>query len=82
MKIASLPDMTSSDDQFQYIPVLRVKKGRKETEINLDILALAALEFWMPESLERMIATTLNEATRDVSFLTVNFPNVGKYAWD
>jgi len=81
-KIASLPDMISNDDRFQNIPVLKVKKGRKETEIGLDILALAASEFWMPESLERMIATTLNEATRDGSFFTVNFPNVGKYAWD
>jgi hypothetical protein len=81
-KIASLQDMLPNDDPFQYIPVLKVKKGRKETEIGLDILALAASEFWMPESLERMIATTLNEATRSGSFLTVKFPNIGKYAWD
>jgi len=81
-KIASLQDMLPNDDPFQYIPVLKVKKGRKETEIGLDILALAASEFWMPESLERMIATTLNEATRSGSFLTVKFPNIGKCAWD
>jgi hypothetical protein len=81
-EIAWLPDTISSDHRFQSIPVLRVKKGRKETEIGLDILALAASEFWMPESLERMTATTLNEATLDGSFFTVNFPNVGKYAWD
>ena len=81
-KIASVQDIIPNDDPFQYIPVLKVKKGRKETEIALDILALAGWEFWMAESLERMIATTLNEATRSGSFFTVTFPNVGKYAWD
>jgi hypothetical protein len=81
-KIASLQGMIPSDDLSQYIPVLKVKKGRKETEIGLDILALVASEFWMPESLERIITTTLNEATRSGSFLTVKFPNIGKYAWD
>ena len=81
-KTASLQGMIPSDDLSQYIPVLKVKKGRKETEIGLDILALVASEFWMPESLERIITTTLNEATRSGSFLTVNFPNIGKHAWD
>ncbi|NWF78025.1 MAG: hypothetical protein HXY36_05480 [Chloroflexi bacterium] len=81
-KIASLPDKISNDDRFPNIPVLKVKKGTKEMEIGLDILAVAASEFWMPESLEMMITTVLNEATRDGSFFTVNFPNVGKYAWD
>ena len=82
IKIASLRDMIPNADTSQYIPVLKVKKGRKETEIGLDILALAASEFWMPESLERIITTTLNEATRSGSFFAVNFPNFGKYAWD
>ena len=81
-KTASLPDKISSDDRFPDIPVLKVRKGKKETEIGLDILALAATEFWMPESLERMIARTLDEATLDGSAYTVNFPNVGKHAWD
>lgn len=75
-------DLISDDDQFQYIPVLKVKRGRKNTAIGLDILLFAASEFWMPESLERMVATILDEATLDGSFLSANFPNIGKYAWD
>jgi hypothetical protein len=81
-KIASLPDKISNDDLSPNIPVLKVRKGKKEIEIGLDILALAATEFWMPESLERMIVTVLDEAILDGSFYTVNFPNVGTHAWD
>jgi hypothetical protein len=82
IEIASLPEMIPDDDQSQYIPILRVRKSGKKTEMGLDILLLAASEFWMPESLERMIATTLSEATHGGSFLTGNFPNTGRYAWD
>ena len=81
-KIVSLPDNVSNGDQLPYIPILQVWKGKKGTEIGLDVLAMAAMEFWMPESLERMIAAILNEGIPDGSFYTVNFPNVGKHAWD
>lgn len=81
-KIMSQPYKISDDDQVSHIPVLQVRKGKKGTEIGLDILLMAATEFWMAESLERMIVTVLDEGITDGSAYTVNFPNVGKHAWD
>jgi hypothetical protein len=64
------------------VPVLEVWKDKQGSEISLDMLVVAAMEFWMPESLESIIVTTLDEGIPDAGFYTVNFPNVGKYAWD
>lgn len=81
-KIVLPPDKVPNVDEFPHVPVLEVRKGKKGTEIVLDILAIAAMEFWMPESLEGAIVTAREEGVPDGSFYTVNFPNVGKYAWD
>ena len=81
-KTVSLPYKISGEDQVPQIPVLQVRKGKKGIEIGLDILLIAATEFWMAESLERMIVTVLDEGIPDGSAYTVNFPNVGKHAWD
>lgn len=81
-KIVSLPDKVPDSDEFPYVPILQVWKGKKRIEIGLDILAIAAMEFWMPESIERMIFAIFNEGITESCFYTVNFPNIGKYAWD
>jgi hypothetical protein len=81
----SLPDKIPDGDEFPHVPVLQLWKGKKRTEIGLNILAVAAMEFWMPESLETVIVTILDEGIPgipDAGFYTVNFPNVGKCAWD
>lgn len=81
-KIIPLPDKLPDNDEFVHMPVLNVHKDNKVVEIPLDILAVAAMEFWMPESIERMIVTMINEGIPSGGFYQVNFPNKGKYAWD
>jgi hypothetical protein len=81
-KIIPPPDKVPDGNQFPHIPVLKVRKGDKETIVGLDTLTTAAMEFWMPESLERMIITMLDEAITGDSLYIVNFPNVGNHAWD
>ena len=81
-RIVSLPDKVPDSGEFTHVPILQVWKGKKGIEIGLDILAIAAMEFWMPESIERMIVTIFNEGIPESGFYSVNFPNIGKYAWD
>lgn len=77
-----------NNDKFKFIPVLKVWEGNKSksivkgVDIPLDILALAALEFWMPESIEAMISTIIQLGFDTIGFHNVNLSNVGKYAWD
>lgn len=81
-KIVALPDKVPDSDEFPHVPILQVWKGKKGIEIGLDILAIAAMEFWIPESIERMIVAIFNEGIPESGFYSVNFPSIGKYAWD
>jgi len=78
-----LPLNKPPDSQLSRIGALKVWKtsSPKSIVIGLDILVLAAMEFWMPESIERIIVTGLNEAIPETDY-SVYFPNVGKCAWD
>lgn len=71
------------------IPALRVSIEGVSVEIGLGLLAIAALEFWMPESIEEAVRTIFaispdsTSADQTPDWLTqVNFPNAGTYAWD
>jgi len=79
----SPPDTIVRGNEPTHLPVLRVFKAnsRKVAEIGLDTMALAAMELWMPESLERIIEAIIDQGMSDGAY-TVNFPNIGKYAWD
>ena len=76
-----LPDL--SESPYVYMPVLRVHKPNSPlgVEIPLDIIGGAAIELWMPESIERSIQAVLSHGYSENAY-TVNFPNTGKYAWD
>ena len=47
---------------------------QERAEIGLGVLTIAAMEFWMPESVERMIVAILDEGIPDSGFYTANFP--------
>lgn len=69
--------------QFVHVPVLRVWKNDspKAIEITLDIMCTAAMEFWMPESIERFVNAGITQGIPGKDY-TVYFANTGKYAWD
>lgn len=80
------PDEILAGNKHHRMPLLRVSKTNSpiSVEIGLDMLAVAAMEFWMPESIERAVVAVLNQGipdTADTGY-SVNFPNIGKYAWD
>jgi hypothetical protein len=77
------PDKVVRGKEPTHLPVLQVFKADspKGAEIGLDTMALAAMEFWMPESIERIIEAIVDQEMPDSAY-TVNFPNTGKYAWD
>ncbi|MCK4825593.1 hypothetical protein KA005_58130, partial [bacterium] len=85
VKILPLPDKppTLSRDKHPYIPIMRISKPNNPlvVELPLDILCAAAMELWMPESIERLIQAIYSHGYSKMA-LTVNFPNTGKYAWD
>ncbi|MCX6007602.1 MAG: hypothetical protein NTZ34_10170 [Chloroflexi bacterium] len=55
----------------------------KGVDVPLDLLEIAALEFWMPESIEESINTVLRQDESEISgYHNVNFLNTGKYAFD
>lgn len=75
-----IPEGTS---EFIHIPVLRVGKSNSPivSEIPLDILTIAAMELWMPESIERLVESGTVRGIPNTDY-AVNFLNKGKYAWD
>ena len=77
------PKNLSKDNMPMHVPVLQVfnKNIGKGVEIGIDILSVAAMELWMPESIERVISTIIDQAPT-TQFYTVYSPNTGKYAWD
>ena len=85
VEVLSLPDKLPdlSKSPYVYMPILRVRKpnSRLEVEIPLDIIGGAAIELWMPESIERAIQAVLSYGYSKNAY-TVNYPNTGKYAWD
>ena len=85
VKVLTQPDKPPklSRDKYPYIPVMHVSKPNNPlvVELPLDILCAAAMELWMPESIERLIQAIYSHGYSRAA-LTVNFPNTGKYAWD
>jgi len=77
------PDKIVKGKEPTYLPTLQVFKANspKGAEIGLDTIALAAMELWMPESIERIIETIIGQGMTKGAY-TVNFPNIGNYAWD
>ena len=83
--VLELPTEMPEVGEFPYIGALQAYKGGTGAEIGLDILTVAALEFWMPESIEEFINAVSSMTPNDGAaerLWQVNFPNVGKYAWD
>lgn len=83
IEVLSLPDKPPDFSKSPYLPILRVHKPKSPlgVEIPLDVIAGAAMELWMPESIERVIQAILSYGYSKNAY-TVNFPNIGKYAWD
>lgn len=85
VELLSLPDEPPdlSKSPYVYMPILRVHKPNNPlgVEIPLDIISGAAIELWMPESIERAIQAIFSHGYSKNAY-TVNFPNTGKYAWD
>ena len=69
--------------QFNPVFVLQVSKpsARNGVRIPLDILCAAAHEFWMPESIERLIEAGISRKMPEGDYAAC-FKNTGKYAWD
>ncbi len=85
VKVLTLSDKPPklSRDEYPYIPVMHVSKPSNPfvVELPLAILCAAAMELWMPESIERLIQAMYSHGYSKAT-ITVNFPNTGKYAWD
>ncbi len=81
--ILSLPDKAPDFSKSPFLPIFRVQKPNTPLaiEIPLSIIGAAAMELWMPESVEITIQTILSQGYSKNTFV-VNFPNTGKYAWD
>lgn len=86
--VLSSDQVSEKNGEFKFIPVLKVWNGNKSksiikgVDIPLEILIIAALEFWMPQSIEAMISTIIELGIDTIGFHSVNLSNVGKYAWD
>ena len=84
-ELLSLPDKVPdlSEPKYLFMPILRVHKTNSPlvVVIPLDIIGAAAIELWMPESFERAIQAIVSHGYSKDAY-TVNFPNIGKYAWD
>ncbi len=82
-----VPDEDTKDPNLQYIPAMRVDRGAASIEVDATIFLTAAIELWQPETLEMTIKVIFEDippSTRVMKeqFLTVNYPNHGKWAWD
>jgi hypothetical protein len=81
--ILSLPDKAPDFSKSPFLPIFRVHKPNTPLaiEIPLSIIGAAAMELWMPESIEMTIQATISQGYSK-NILVVNFPNTGTYAWD
>ena len=75
------------DGDFPDIGVLRVGRGGMSVVLGLNVLMVAALEFWMPESIEESVEAVMRSlpprhSKEPAIYSQVTFPNSGKYAWD
>lgn len=81
----SLPPEIPTGEAVPFLPALRIKKNDSpiSVEIPLDIVAMAAMELWMPDSIERTAEAILNHRplSTDTGY-TVSFPNLGRCAFD
>ncbi len=75
-----LPSTEPDVGEFPFVPALYVGRKNRGVQMGIDTLLLAAMEFWMPESIESSAEAILGVST--TAHYQVNFPNVGKYAWD
>ena len=75
------PPSTEPDvGEFPLVPALYVGRKNRGFQMGIDTLLVAAMEFWMPESVESSAEVILG--VRTTAYYQVNFPNVGKYALD
>jgi hypothetical protein len=86
-KVLQQPDQLPDDHGAPDVPMLRMQKGNLAVEVGLDTLTVAAMEFWMPESIEEEVLTLMRIVPARVpeepgQYGQVNFPNTGKYAWN
>ena len=85
VEIVDIHDSAANHNEFKFRPVLRVSKNyrdyKKSAEIPLDAFSIAAVEFWMPESIENSLNKVI-ELDSESNFHIINFPNYGKCAWD
>ena len=78
----SLPSELPPVDEFPHVSLLRASQGPLTIELGMDTLIVAAMEFWMPESIEAMLSAIRLGARPNVWGSQVNLLNTGKYAWD
>ena len=75
----NLPDFSHSP----FLPIFRIPKPhtRLAIELPLALVAVAAMELWMPESIERIIKENLTSSYSS-NMLEVDLKNTCKYTWD
>jgi hypothetical protein len=85
VNVLSIPNdrLDFSTTKYLYVPILQVRRTSSKigAEIPLDQICGAAMELWMPESIERSIQAVIDHGYSKNAY-TVIFPNTGKYAWD
>jgi hypothetical protein len=81
----SLPAKIPTGEATQYLPVLEIRRNNSPigAELPLDIIAMAAMELWMPDSIERTAEAIIDHRPLSSNTAyTVSFPNVGRCAFD
>jgi hypothetical protein len=86
-KVLQQPDQLPDDHGAPSVPMLRMQRGNLAVDVGLDTLTVAAMEFWMPESIEEEVLTLMRTLPARLpeepgQYGQVNFPNTGKCAWD
>lgn len=78
-----LPPKDFKIGKYTRMPALQVGRSSspKICQIGLDILVVAAMELWKPESIERVAITAVNRGILERD-CTIVFPNEGESAWD
>lgn len=83
--IVDIHDSAPNHNEFEFRPFLKAFRNygdyKKGAEIPLDAFSIAAVEFWMPESIENSLSKVI-ELDSEAIFHIINFPNYGKCAWD